>query len=845
MGTSLAIDIQTQPALDSPDRDELLATVESYRREASEKIMSNRRAALGQFLTPSPIASLMAQMLFVKSEKLRLLDPGAGVGSLTAAVTSALCQRPSPPQEIHAVAYEIDSKLVGDLERTMVECARACKDHGIRFSCEVHQADFIAAGADLLHERGLFESAGASFDAVIVNPPYMKFRADSRLRRLLRETGIETSNMYTAFVWLALKLLSPVGELVCITPRSFCNGPYFTPFRRFLAATARLRRIHIFESRKKAFAGDDVLQENIIMHAYKGAHQGKVVITKSDGPSLDDVCEREVDHCRVVRRDDPMAMLHIALDELDDRVTRQVTALPATLADLGLTVSTGRVVDFRATHLLRSQNESGTVPLIYPVHFENGFIRWPRERFKKPQAISVDAAHEGLLLPTGYYVLTKRFSAKEQPRRIMAAISDPKRVPCKHIAFENHVNFFHQGGRGLSPELAKGLTVFLNSGMVDLYFRQFNGHTQVNATDLRAMRYPSLERLVDLGRDIGDTMPHEEEIDKLVRERIFDMARKARRDPVLGKRRIKQALAILKSIGVPRAQQNERSALALLGLADMKPNSSWSDAAAPLRGITELMDYFRDYFGKKYAPNTRETVRRFTVHQFVQMGIIIANPDDPARAVNSPDNRYQLDAAALKLLRTFATPEWDSALGAYLTTSTAIRRLTPDERPMCEIPVTLPDGSRLSLSAGGQNPLVKKVIEDFCSRFTPGGTLVYVGDAGDKWKHCDVEYLARLGVTIDEHGKMPDLVVHYTAKNWLVLIEAVTSHGPVNLKRLNELRSLFSGSQLGFVFVTAFMTRRELLKYLGEIAWETEVWVAESPTHMIHFNGERFLGPYQ
>ncbi len=844
MGTQSAIDTLAHTALDSSNQDNLLDTVESYRREASAKLTRDRRAALGQFLTPRPIASLMAEMLCVQMGKVRFLDPGAGVGSLTAAVISALCERASPPRELHVIAYEIDPTLAQYLQRTMAECSQTCEDRGISFSYKVLQTDFIAAATDLLHQQGLFGTGGAAFDAAIINPPYMKFRADSRLRRLLRETGIETSNTYAAFVWLAMKLLSPSGELVCITPRSFCNGPYFAPFRRFLIATARLRRIHVFESREEAFAEDEVLQENVIMHAVRGVHQEKVILSKSDGPSLDDVCERRVDQNKVVHRDDRSAMLHIASDEMDDRVIRQVSTLTATLSDLGLTVSTGRVVDFRASHLLRSKSEKGTVPLIYPVHFVNGFISWPSEGFKKAQAISLNAAQEGLLLPQGYYVLIKRFSAKEQPRRIVTAIFAPEHVPCEHIAFENHVNFFHNRGHGLSPELAKGLAVFLSSGIVDLYFRQFNGHTQVNATDLRAMRYPSLDRLVALGRYVGETMPSEEETDKLVRERIFDMAGRTRRDPVLGKRRIKQALTILKAIDVPRAQQNERSALTLLALADMKPNSSWSDASTPLRGITELMDYFRNYFGKKYAPNTRETIRRFTVHQFVQMGIVIANPDNPSRSVNSPDNRYQLDPAALKLFRSFGTSEWEIALHAYLTASTAIKRLTPDERSMFEIPVTLPDGRRFSLSAGGQNPLVKKVIEDFCSRFTPGGTLLYVGDAGEKWKHCEVEYLARLGVTVDEHGKMPDLVVHYTIKNWLVLIEAVTSHGPVNLKRLNELRSLFGGSQAGLVFVTAFMTRRELLRYLGEIAWETEVWVADSPTHMIHFNGERFLGPY-
>jgi adenine-specific DNA-methyltransferase len=262
-------------------------------------------------------------------------------------------------------------------------------------------------------------------------------------------------------------------------------------------------------------------------------------------------------------------------------------------------------------------------------------------------------------------------------------------------------------------------------------------------------------------------------------------------------------------------------------------------------GITEMMDLFRDRFDKRYAPNTRETVRRFTVHQFVQMGLVVANPDDPRRPVNSPDNRYQVAPTLLKLAQTYGSPAWDESLVGFLRTAEALRRLQPRERDMVLIPVRLPDGKELSLTAGGQNELIKRIVEEFCPRFTPGGIVVYVGDTGNKQRHIELPYLGRLGIKIDEHGKMPDVVVHLPEKNWLVLIEAVTSHGPIGLKRHNELKDLFRSARAGFVFVTAFLTRRAMTKYLGEIAWETEVWIAEAPSHIIHFNGERFLGPYE
>jgi len=262
-------------------------------------------------------------------------------------------------------------------------------------------------------------------------------------------------------------------------------------------------------------------------------------------------------------------------------------------------------------------------------------------------------------------------------------------------------------------------------------------------------------------------------------------------------------------------------------------------------GITEMMGHFQKHFDKKYAPNTRETVRRFTVHQFVQMGLVLANPDDPRRPVNSPDNRYQVAPTLLKLARVYGSPLWNGSLEGFLKTAEALRRLQPRERTMVLIPVRLPDGRELKVTAGGQNEVVKKIIEEFCPRFTPGGVVVYVGDTGDKQRHVEAGYLKRLGLTIDAHGKMPDVVVHLPQKNWLVLIEAVTSHGPVGLKRHNELKDLFKPTPAGLVFVTAFLTRRAMTKYLADIAWETEVWIAEAPSHIIHFNGERFLGPYE
>ncbi len=205
---------------------------------------------------------------------------------------------------------------------------------------------------------------------------------------------------------------------------------------------------------------------------------------------------------------------------------------------------------------------------------------------------------------------------------------------------------------------------------------------------------------------------------------------------------------MLASLGVPKEQQNERSALTLLALLGMTPRIGWRKATAPMLGITEIMTVMRERFGKSYAPNTRETVRRFTVHQFVQIGLVIANPDDPRRPVNSPDNRYQVAPAILKLARAYGSPRWRAALTAFLSSATALETLRPKERGMTLIPVHLPGGKRVTLTAGGQNELVKLILEEFCPRFTPGGIVAYLGDTGLKGRHVEAGYLEGLGVEI-------------------------------------------------------------------------------------------------
>ncbi|CAN5346194.1 BsuBI/PstI family type II restriction endonuclease [soil metagenome] len=309
-------------------------------------------------------------------------------------------------------------------------------------------------------------------------------------------------------------------------------------------------------------------------------------------------------------------------------------------------------------------------------------------------------------------------------------------------------------------------------------------------------------------------------------------------------RKVEQARHLLHELGFDRERTNDRSALVLLALLRLRADSEWSAAASPMLGTRAIMDWIAAEYGVDYAPNTRETIRRFTLHQFADAMLVEQNPDQPDRPVNSPKWCYQVHLRALQVVRAFGRTAQPALLAAYLRDAPGLKVRYEAARQMHRIPVTLPDGAPLTLSPGGQNVLIKQMIEGFCSYYTPGGHLLYVGDAEAKRAVFDQSAFAAVGVTVDQHGKIPDLVVHLPARNWLVLLEAASSHGPVDANRQRELAELFSGSTAALVFVSCFSSRAEMRKYLADIAWETEVWCADNPTHLIHFNGERFLGPY-
>jgi adenine-specific DNA-methyltransferase len=817
----------------------LLDQADIRRIKSSNKRSESTKAKYGQFFTSATLAKLLASYFKEIRGDVKLLDPGAGVGILSAAFTERILSNPNSVTNYEIIAYEIDLDLCTELEKTLIECCDAVRAKGIPAKYKIITEDFLKKETEYFRNP-LFEQERAKYTHSIQNPPYKKISSDSLERKLLSQAGIETVNLYTAFLWLTILRLQDDGELVSITPRSFCNGTYYRPFRKILFHEVSINSIHVFESREDAFSDEKVLQENIILHGIKTRQKNEVVkIISSKSAEIDEnLREKLVSYEDVVEPTDRDLIIHLVTDSNEKAIKTQMNSFSSSLEDLGLQVSTGQIVDFRMKNYIFRENREGSVPLIYSECIRNNQIKWPPKNPKKPFAIDKNLSIGKFLLTPGWYIVIKRFSSKEEKRRIVSACITPEINTI--FGIENHLNYFHSNGKSIEKYLAIGLSTFLNSTLFDNYFRQFSGHTQVNASDLRRVKYPKRDELINLGKLVGEKTLGQDEIDRFVQEEISLMPSTV--NAVQSTKKIQEAMQILKELDADREQLNERSALCLLALANISPDREWREAGKPLRRITEMMEWFDANYEKKYAPNTRETVRRLTMHQFVQMGIAVENPDKRERPINSPKWCYQLSEEAHKLLQVFGTSEWKNALANYKKTIS--NDLSPRHRDLPQIAVILPEGSTIHLTAGGQNELIKMIVEEFCPRFTPGGEVIYIGDAGQKFVVNEVERFLEMGINIDPHGKMPDVVIYDDKHDWLVIIEAVIHHGPVDKKRRNELKSLFGDSKKGLVFVTAFLSRSKMTEYLARISWETEAWVADDPDHLIHFNGERFLGPY-
>lgn len=493
--------------------DDFLRRAESRQARALASLDQARRAERGQFFTPRRAASLIASMpRLPQSGRLRVLDPGAGVGMLAAALVQRVLTE-APELQLEIISVELDATLADFLHETMADCQSTAAANGCGVATRVVIGDFIERSAGVLGAESVLDRP---VDLVIMNPPYAKLGSGARARTAMRNFGVDCSNLYTAFMTLGIDALASGGQLVSITPRSFTNGPYFERFRKHLLRNIAIDRLHTFESRNTVFADSGVLQENLVLAGTRDGDRNKILLTASKGHE-DQASSYLMQYEQMVQPGDPRQFIRIATSDGDATQTASLLdSAKATIRDLGVVASTGRVVDFRSRANLRPEASNGHVPLVYPGNLSNGLVEWPRAIGKAQGFAVCQDVDRKLLLPPGRYVVVKRFSAKEERRRIVAAVWDPTYNGSREVAFENHLNVFHRAGAGLDRDLAIGLSIWLNSTMVDKYFRTFSGHTQVNATDLRALPYPHLATLRAIGLGRSGVLPRQDEIDRII-----------------------------------------------------------------------------------------------------------------------------------------------------------------------------------------------------------------------------------------------------------------------------------------------------------------------------------------
>ena len=472
-----------------------VVTIDHIRKLTNTKLDPINKSKFGQYMTSNVIAEFMASLFSDGNADVKLLDCGAGIGSLTVAATKKL-------KNISSVdLWEIDPIMQDQLEINM---------QTLQVPFSIYKQDFIFGAVE-----NLLSNKGERYTHAIINPPYKKINSNSAHRKELRKVGIETVNLYSAFLALTILLMESEGQIVAIIPRSFCNGPYYKPFRELILKECSIEHIHIFESRDTAFKDDDVLQENIIIKLAKRKQSLSVEISQSTDQNFNDYQSKFIPFSEVIKPNDPELFLRINTNNQSQDENNKIFSNQ--LSELGLAVSTGPIVSHRMREFLEQYPQTDTVPLFYPHHFVNKQLQYPKDH-KKPNAIRFAPETQKWLMPNnGFYVIVRRFSAKEEKRRIVANVINPNEIDKEWIGFDNCWNVFHIKKQGFDYEIAMGLACFLNSTVLDDYFRIFSGHTQVNATDLRNMKYPSLENLRILGNKYEVEMS-QEQIDKLVEE---------------------------------------------------------------------------------------------------------------------------------------------------------------------------------------------------------------------------------------------------------------------------------------------------------------------------------------
>jgi adenine-specific DNA-methyltransferase len=718
-------------------KENTLGDLVAYSYEAGKHLLATRSPETikeqGQFLTPPIVARYMAKQLGPIQNGAKLLEPAVGSGVLITAIIERLIAEPAIT-ELWVDAYEIDADLCNISRQVLEQAADIISRLGIALHWHVYHEDFILAC--LPEKQPSFfpdpDNRRKAFDYVISNPPYFKLNSNDKRTKAVSGKLKGHTNIYTLFISLCTKMLSEGGKGCFIVPRSFCSGAYFAPFRQAFLKEAFPYAFHLFQSRDIVFASDQVLQENIIF-AFEKSNKtsksdywpGTVTISTSQneiGLENSPVSRQVPFHLFLNRK---MGHLYFRLPTgvLDEQILSDLDHWDGSLNRYGLQVSTGPVVSFRAEHLLKQDlsTEPNTVPLLWMQHVRPYQIHWPLTDFDKPQAISIQ--QPALLVPAANYVLLRRFSAKEDRRRLIAAPLLAQSFPYPWIGLENHLNFIYRLKGELQTAEALGLSAVLNSALIDRYFRIVNGNTQVNATELRTLPLPPIEVIRQIGEKLISSPDQSAEIvESIVFTYLRDAGLLSDDFPMIQETRItmgkiEQAHEILESFGLPTAQQNEMAALTLLVLAQLSEDTPWEQATGHVMRVHDILMKIKQRYGREYAENTRETVRRQVLHQFEQAGVVIRNPQDPTLATNSPRTHYLLTEIVLIALRAFGTPDWKNKRNEFYNQRGALLEVYQKVYDQNKIPLRVSDGTIFILSPGKHNQLQAAIVEEFGPRF--------------------------------------------------------------------------------------------------------------------------------
>lgn len=864
----LFVELAAAPAVPSLVKNEQLAEKPSQLAAALGEHYARRTAAahkktLGQFFTPVRIGEYLAGWATPPiGPVVRVLDPGFGTGVLSCCLLEHFAAVAPGLRRIELDAYDLDEQLRPAAQAVLDHLTTWLAARGIELVARLQLADFVLAHAAVWQFP---LAAPTTYDVVISNPPYFKLGQHDP-RNTLAGVGQAQPNMYALFAVLAARLTRPGGELLFLVPRSFSSGPYFARFRRFALHHWRWSRFHLFHSRRAAFKKDAVLQETVLFKAVRQPGSpadapAPVVITASAGMhDLADATVFERPLADLIGPERQGSLLFLPTDAEEYALLARFRGWTHRLADLGVGVSTGPVVAFRATASLRETAAPGSLPLLWMdnVASTGGRLRWPLAARTKPQHLAADTP-AALLVPNRNYVLLRRVSAKDDARRLMAAPYLAADWPASRLGLENKLNYLYARRGELSPVQAIGLAALLSSRPYDQFFRLFNGNTQVSATEARELPVPAWPSIEALGAQV---QAHGWQVaDELVAQLLhlphssYPLPANLMAEPNAPYEssaaelpaKVREAQQVLLALGLPAPQQNKISAYTLLALASLGPDDPWSAATGHSKRVSRgIRDFIGARYGQEYKENTRETFRRQVLHQLVQAGLVVYNPDEPNLPVNSPKAHYALAPEAIALLRAYGTKQWTARLATFHGQHEALTAQYAGARDLQRITLVLPDGRSVALSPGLHNEVQRAVLEQFLPAFVPGAQLLYLGDTEQKHLVEVTKTPQCLNIPLGQHSKLPDVVLlqpRPDGSEWLFLIEVVTSHGPVSPKRKMELQELLKACPAGPVYVTAFPDFKLFKKYSAALAWDTEVWIQEMPAHLIHFNGDRFLGP--